>query len=82
MNSNTPIYFANITVEIIKNKTVLKKIIIPEMIVKGFTFKHIVQNNINNVLTKLAKHYKIADKESARISNIEYLKQLGFGVDF
>lgn len=82
MNSNTPIYYTNITVEIVKNKTVIETVLIPKVVVKGFTTAHIIQHNIKHILKKLANYYKFGEKQLARVSNIKYLKQLGFGIDF
>jgi hypothetical protein len=82
MNSNTPIYYTTITLEIVKLQTVIETVVVPEVVVKGFTTQHIIQYNMNHILRKLANHYKLGKDQLAKVSKIEYLKQLGFGIDY
>lgn len=82
MNSNTPIYYTNVTVEITKLKTVVATVTIPEIVVKGFTTAHIIKNNMCHILHKLTAFHKIGENQIPKVTHIEYLKQLGFGIDF
>lgn len=82
MKSNTPIYYTNITVEITKLKTVIATVIIPEIVVKGFTTDHIIKNNNNHILRKLLEYHKLGENQTMNVVKIEYLKQLGFGIDY
>ncbi len=81
MNSNTPIYYTNIFVHVIKSQTITEIVTVPEVVIKGFTKKHILQHNKNHIYKKLAEIYKLDEKKIAKVE-IEFLKQLGFGVDF
>ena len=77
---NIPIYYANLFVQkykVNKNRTTTDTdlIVIDRVVIKGF---HIEQMKID-LKNKIKRKFNIS--EEFRITKIELIKQLGFGVD-
>lgn len=84
MRHNTPIYFTNVKVDIFnrtKVDTFIETVTIEKVVLKGFSIKDMIQRNTKSILSKLPDVRKLGKNEVAKISNLELLVQLGYGVN-
>lgn len=86
MIQNIPIYLCNVEMVIYNNRNKQSQSIqlneLKECILKGFTLNDMKsRNSMNRLLKSVSKKVKLDPNEELRISDIEFIKQLGFGVN-
>lgn len=86
MIQNVPIYLCNVDMTIYNNRNnKSKRLDLPELrecVLKGFTLNDMKsRNSMNRLLKNVNRKVKLNPNEELRISNIEFIKQLGFGVN-
>lgn len=86
MIQNIPIYLCNVDMIIYNNRNnKFKRLDLSELrecVLKGFTLNDMKsRNSMNRLLKNVNKKVKLNPNEELRISNIEFIKQLGFGVN-
>lgn len=86
MIQNIPIYLCNVDMVIYNKRNNQSKRLdlfeLRECVLKGFTLDDMKsRNSMNRLLKNVNKKVKLNPNEELRISNIEFIKQLGFGVN-
>lgn len=86
MVQNIPIYLCNVKMEIYNTRNKKSQLLqlkeLQECILKGFTLNDMKsRNSMSRLFRSVNKKIKLNPNEELRISDIEFIMQLGFGVN-